>query len=298
MLAIVPSVTAAAATGFTTLRAPRFGMGADTIGPTPTERASDVVGWLRDPQCHRLRPFGPERLPQDVVAHPSRWMNRSSSRPPAGSVPARGRTPGRPPGSPSACRCRPVPARPRPRTGRGALSSSTTTRVSWYPPPPSRRNRPPIPSYAFVAAPEDTLTKTPRPGRSRTCAGRHRRPAADADDVDLDRLGHLRPVRQRQRRDGPEQTGVVHPQVDAPEPVDNGIRKTGQRRPVGDVDRRQQRRRRTRRCAPLAPWAWCGRRVAVGGVHTVRDACPTQQNAPPIPPPVPGSPRSRRQPAP
>ena len=66
MLAIVPNVTAAAATGFTTLRAPLFGMAAR---PYPAAPATGCSG-----TAHRdlAGVVAAERDGQDVLGHPGR----------------------------------------------------------------------------------------------------------------------------------------------------------------------------------------------------------------------------------
>ena len=74
MLAMVPSVTAAAATGFTTFLPPLFGMGAETTWPCSPGRVRgagrNLVG---NAQSDRLGPVGAEGERQDMVAPPRQW---------------------------------------------------------------------------------------------------------------------------------------------------------------------------------------------------------------------------------
>ena len=102
------------------------------------------------------------------------------------------------------------------------------------------------------------------------------------------------PVGRGQRADRAEQPGVVHPQVDAPEPVDHGVGEARHGVAVGDVDGGAAPAARRSRRGRRAPSAACGRPAWAGGVRTGRDACPTRRSGPPARRRAPGWRRSRR----
>ena len=75
------------------------------------------------------------------------------------------------------------------------------------------------------------LTRTPGPGRRRTCAANTALPCSVPIDVDLDGAGRGEGVGVGQRADIAEQARVVDPQVDPPEPRHHRRRRSARRRP-------------------------------------------------------------------